>query len=149
MNDSTAAGNSTSPSMAFGIKTRVPVVLVAHAKASTRSVDRCLVTPSFFVGRNSDADLPILDDKVSKHHLRITRDGDMFWIEDLGSTNGTYVNGRKIVEKNPLANLAVIRIGGAVLVFCNDGESLLDPAPAHRYDMAGRFHVASFIVAPN
>src|SRR6202034_2004116 len=56
------------------------------------------VTPdkSIVVGRSSDLDMVLVEDMVSRKHARIAIQGDQIWIEDLGSTNGTFVNGEKI-----------------------------------------------------
>jgi pSer/pThr/pTyr-binding forkhead associated (FHA) protein len=48
------------------------------------------------VGRSSDLDMVLVEDMVSRKHARITLQQDQIWIEDLGSTNGTFVNGEKI-----------------------------------------------------
>src|SRR5689334_21793147 len=48
------------------------------------------------VGRSSDLDMVIVEDMVSRKHARIQMQQDQIWIEDLGSTNGTFVNGEKI-----------------------------------------------------
>src|SRR5579864_7499357 len=48
------------------------------------------------VGRSSDLDMVLVEDMVSRKHARIAVQTDQIWIEDLGSTNGTFVNGEKI-----------------------------------------------------
>jgi pSer/pThr/pTyr-binding forkhead associated (FHA) protein len=48
------------------------------------------------VGRSSDLDMVLVEDMVSRKHARINMQQDQIWIEDLGSTNGTFVNGEKI-----------------------------------------------------
>jgi hypothetical protein len=48
------------------------------------------------VGRSSDLDMVLVEDMVSRKHAKITMQSDQIWIEDLGSTNGTFVNGEKI-----------------------------------------------------
>ncbi|MDP9033842.1 MAG: DUF4388 domain-containing protein [Myxococcota bacterium] len=48
------------------------------------------------IGRSSDLDMVLVEDMVSRKHARLALQGDQIWIEDLGSTNGTFVNGEKI-----------------------------------------------------
>ncbi len=50
------------------------------------------------VGRLPDNDLQIEDDSVSSHHGEITYDGNAHQLTDLGSTNGTFVNGEQVTE---------------------------------------------------
>ena len=51
------------------------------------------------IGRSPDNDLILRDPATSGHHARVERRGEQFWIVDLGSTNGTLVNGEPIQEK--------------------------------------------------
>ncbi len=51
------------------------------------------------LGRSPDNDIILRDPATSGHHARVERRGDQFWIVDLGSTNGTLVNGEPIQEK--------------------------------------------------
>lgn len=48
------------------------------------------------LGRSNDVDIVINDTRISRHHVTLHTQGDKVLIEDLGSTNGTYVNGHKI-----------------------------------------------------
>lgn len=63
------------------------------------------------IGRSPDADLIIADDFVSSTHARITPTGDGHVLEDLGSTNGTLVNGQPATRALPLAAGDVIELG--------------------------------------
>jgi pSer/pThr/pTyr-binding forkhead associated (FHA) protein len=51
------------------------------------------------LGRSPDNDLILRDPATSGHHARVELRGEQFWIVDLGSTNGTLVNGEPIQEK--------------------------------------------------
>ncbi|HJN74635.1 MAG TPA: FHA domain-containing protein [Myxococcota bacterium] len=65
----------------------------------------------FSIGRGRKNDLQIsVDGEVSRNHAQITRNGDSFYVEDLGSTNGTLVNGR-LVESARLFGGEEVQIG--------------------------------------
>src|SRR5262245_39774711 len=66
------------------------------------------------VGRSSDLDMVLVEDMVSRRHARIACNGSQIVIEDLGSTNGTFVNGEKIKR-------ATLKEGDRVLI----GTSIL------------------------
>jgi pSer/pThr/pTyr-binding forkhead associated (FHA) protein len=51
------------------------------------------------LGRSPDNDVILRDPATSGHHARLERRGEAFWLVDLGSTNGTFVNGEAIQEK--------------------------------------------------
>ncbi|MBW8762301.1 MAG: FHA domain-containing protein [Microbacterium sp.] len=51
---------------------------------------------SLSIGRSSESALVIRDDYTSSHHARLVLRGDTWTIEDLDSTNGTYVNGKRV-----------------------------------------------------
>lgn len=57
---------------------------------------------SLTIGRNADCDIVLDDRQVSRVHARITWCGDHYAIEDLGSKNGTHLNGREVVAALPL-----------------------------------------------
>ena len=70
------------------------------------------VTPSTVLGRASDSGLPLDgDDFASAQHARVEAGVDGIWVEDLGSTNGTFVNGARVKERRLLQPGDVIRVG--------------------------------------
>jgi DNA-binding NtrC family response regulator len=68
------------------------------------------------VGTAGTNDLPLTDDAVSRHHCEIVARGDCYIIRDLGSTNGTYLDGVRVFEA-PLEPGARLCLGDSVLVF--------------------------------
>lgn len=74
----------------------------------------------YIIGRGDDADLTISSKDVSRYHAALNYDGLTFIIEDLKSTNGTFVNGRKII-KHTLQIEDEIVIGDYSL-FLDDGS---------------------------
>lgn len=71
------------------------------------------------IGRASDADVRLSDTGVSRRHAELRREGDDHVLVDLGSTNGTLVNGRPI-ERVRLASGDRIELGATVLMFERD-----------------------------
>ena len=64
------------------------------------------------IGRSSVSDIVLKsDDYASGRHARLTRHGGLLYVEDIGSTNGTFVNGRKTVGATPLRDGDTVRIG--------------------------------------
>ncbi|MCL2723082.1 MAG: DUF4388 domain-containing protein [Polyangiaceae bacterium] len=70
------------------------------------------------VGRSSDLDMVLVEDMVSRKHARILMQQDQIWIEDLGSTNGTFVNGEKI-KRAHLKEGDRVLIGTSILKVLN------------------------------
>jgi len=66
------------------------------------------------IGRKDDNSIIISDQHVSGNHAKIIVRNDSLFIEDLNSTNGTYLNGNKISNKMKLSNKDEIKIGTAV-----------------------------------
>jgi hypothetical protein len=69
------------------------------------------------LGRDAECEVPVADQRASREHARVAFKGPVISLRDLGSTNGTYVNGFRI-EEVPIAVGSVLRIGGQVGVFC-------------------------------
>jgi pSer/pThr/pTyr-binding forkhead associated (FHA) protein len=64
------------------------------------------------VGRSSVSTIVLKsDDYASGRHAQLTRHGGLLYVEDLDSTNGTFVNGRKTVGATPLRNGDTVRVG--------------------------------------
>ncbi|WP_242346982.1 diguanylate cyclase [Anaeromyxobacter terrae] len=77
------------------------------------------------IGRREDADLRIVDEAVSRRHAAVRVEGAAVVIRDLGSANGTWVDGRRVVEET-LADGARVQIGGATtlkLVWADELEA--------------------------
>jgi hypothetical protein len=67
------------------------------------------------IGRGTDAAIRLDDDYVSTRHARIASSGDQWFVEDLGSTNGTYVGTARITQPTTLTLGTQVRIGKTIL----------------------------------
>jgi len=73
--------------------------------------------PEISVGSGSHNDLIVNDRTVSSNHLKIYFRNNEYYIEDLGSTNGTFVNGQKIKGEKKLNHNDTIQIGKTKMIF--------------------------------
>ena len=74
------------------------------------------------LGRDLANDIPISDPEISRRHVRFIMQGENFLIEDLGSTNGTFLNGQRISSPQQLRVGDVITLGeDIVLAFEQEG----------------------------
>ncbi len=79
---------------------------------------------ALIVGRNDQCDIVIANPLVSRRHSQISWDGAYCTLEDLGSTNGTFVNGRRLTHAHVLRSGDEVRVADVVLVF-NDPQATL------------------------
>jgi DNA-binding winged helix-turn-helix (wHTH) protein len=94
-------------------------------KLDTEAGSKPLLQGSTVIGRTEDADIHIDKTEVSRCHAMITVQGTTAIIEDLGSKNGTFVNGHQVAGPTPLANGDEIWIGRSVarMRFLIEGEA--------------------------
>lgn len=75
------------------------------------------------IGRSASNDIVINNMGVSSHHAFISKQNDLFYIEDLNSTNGTFVNDKKISSQQQVTIKDAITIGKHLLQFSKSGQS--------------------------
>jgi pSer/pThr/pTyr-binding forkhead associated (FHA) protein len=88
-------------------------LVVTEGALSGRSID--LTDQQITMGRANDATLVLNDDYASTHHARIFPQDGQWIVEDLGSTNGTYLGRQKVIRPTPVPVGVPIRIGKTVL----------------------------------
>jgi pSer/pThr/pTyr-binding forkhead associated (FHA) protein len=74
-----------------------------------------LADAPLLIGRGSDAAIKLDDDYVSTRHARIAASGDDWFVEDLGSTNGTYVGPVRITQPTTIGLGVQVRVGKTIL----------------------------------
>jgi pSer/pThr/pTyr-binding forkhead associated (FHA) protein len=67
------------------------------------------------LGRGTDAAIRLDDDYVSTRHARIAAAGDQWFVEDLGSTNGTYLGSQRITSPTPIGLNIQVRLGKTIV----------------------------------
>lgn len=104
--------------------------IILHLDGSTKEFP---VQGELTVGRHASCTIVLDEPKASRRHLRITPKGDWFDLEDLESSNGTKVNGRK-VDTRTLSHGDTIQIGATRMVF--DAPELSGKVPAKKAEDA-------------
>lgn len=89
--------------------------------------------PSVLIGRTSECDVVLYDPGVSRKHARVFNEGEHYFVEDMGSSNGTKVNGA-IIKKKQLADGDAITLGPVVFNFA---ATVLDDSPGGTQDGDG------------
>ena len=88
-------------------------VLVVDGANSGDRAD--LAQAPILIGRGSDAAIRLDDDYVSTRHARIAASGDQWFVEDLGSTNGTYIGTARLTQATAITLGTQVRIGKTIL----------------------------------
>jgi pSer/pThr/pTyr-binding forkhead associated (FHA) protein len=91
-----------------------------------------LLRPSLIIGRGGDCDLVFDDPRISRHHARLSWQAEHWFVEDLGSTNGTMVNGISVTGQGYLLNPGgLLSLGGVVFQLQSGtlNDTLVAPPP--------------------
>jgi hypothetical protein len=94
-----------------------PPKLRVHTAAGLRSGSAYDLSDGALLGRGDGADIRLEDAFASTRHARLVAEGDVIVLEDLGSTNGTYLNGEPLRGPQPLHVGDRIKIGDSEFSF--------------------------------
>lgn len=83
--------------------------------------------PRFIVGRSNTSDIIINDPSVSRSHAELIIEGSFVTIRDLGSANGTFVNGMRINGTHPISGFDIVKLGNSLLPWKNYTSGLNQP----------------------
>jgi len=72
------------------------------------------------IGRDPNCDLPIIDEAVSAHHARISYHHSQWWLEDLSSTNGTFIGKDQVTVPTVLITSDQFKCGGTTFTILVD-----------------------------
>ncbi|HEX4683698.1 MAG TPA: FHA domain-containing protein [Gemmatimonadaceae bacterium] len=100
-------------------KSTAPVLAVLEVTNAgpSKGTEYEIHVPLAHVGRGAHNDIVIADDSVSETHAKIQRREDGWFLVDVGSTNGTYVGGQRIVSERRLDGEPDVRFGGVKMTF--------------------------------
>ncbi|MGZ9221419.1 MAG: FHA domain-containing protein [Anaerolineales bacterium] len=75
---------------------------------------RRFLQPEIMIGRDPNCDLAMMDEALSAHHARLTHHHGQWWLEDLNSTNGTFLNREKLTTPAVLITGDKVKCGNTV-----------------------------------
>lgn len=104
------APSEASPAPQRALATRL---VITEGPLTGRTID--LGGQPLLIGRAQDAGLVLEDDYASGRHARLFPQGSRWFLEDLGSTNGTFVQGNQLTRTMPIDPGTGIRIGKTVM----------------------------------
>jgi diguanylate cyclase (GGDEF)-like protein len=119
-----------------GQETRVTKISKLQEQIEAAGTESCLVAiygpvlgkryvlaeEEFTIGRDVKNNIVVDLDNVSRRHAKIiTKEGGTF-VADLGSTNGTYLNGKEVVEETALRSGDYVKVGGSIFKFLSGGD---------------------------
>ncbi len=112
--EDTTATNLTDKFVEVGPQRDRPCLTVLTG-TSTGHIHK-LAQGTHVIGRKENAEVRITDDGVSRQHAKVRCDGDRVLVEDMGSRNGTYVNGRMIKDATLLHDGDKIQVGRTTVI---------------------------------
>jgi len=90
---------------------RQPLPLTLTSMAKVNDVSQHYTKPVVILGREPDCDFPLEDQTVSSQHARLSYHQQQWWLEDLASTNGTFLNGEAVTTPVVITHGDELRLG--------------------------------------
>lgn len=110
------------------VSRKVPPITLSISDGGQKPQLRHFTRPEITIGRNPACECPLEDDSVSGYHARLNYHHGQWWLEDLGSTNGTSLNQDKLLQPTIVIAGDEIRIGETSLVVASSGNVSSSPA---------------------
>ena len=101
---------------------KAPPITLLTLPYTGEADSRHFYQPAITIGRNPACDYIVNEDSISSRHARLSFHHGHWWLEDLGSKNGTYLNNEALLTPTVVISGDKIRCGEANLVFSISGE---------------------------
>ncbi len=101
---------------------KVPELTITLLDADNETPRRYII-PDIFIGRDPACECPIAHETISAHHARLNYHHNQWWVEDLASTNGTFINDERVLTPTVLISGDELR--------CGQFNLLITIQPAH------------------
>jgi pSer/pThr/pTyr-binding forkhead associated (FHA) protein len=91
---------------------------------------RRFLQPEIMIGRDPNCDLALMDEALSAHHARLAHHHGQWWLEDLNSTNGTFLNREKLITSAVVITGDQFKCGNTVFGIQVENSDGLSPTKA-------------------
>lgn len=106
-------------------KQKKPIISISSKIDKEKESVRPFAQPQIMIGRDTNCDLSVMDEALSAHHARLTHHHGQWWLEDLNSTNGTFLNGEKLTTPAVVITGDLFKCGNTVFgIQVEDSEEL-------------------------
>lgn len=106
---------------------RIPGISIMVKDGSGNSNLRYFTQAEIILGRDPASDIPLMDDAVSARHAQLTYHHGQWWLEDLSSTNGTFLNELSISMPTVITSGDEIKCGSARLGISLSENIIIEP----------------------
>ena len=121
------------PSIAAGSPTPIPGMLLVYSAHKPASAVLPYTEGTIELGRGQVRGITLEDERLSRKHATVARRGSRWVVRDLGSTNGTFVDGARVAGEVEVASGRVLRVGGSIFLLLDDVRPFLE-TPTHVAD---------------
>lgn len=98
------------------------LIVIYHEDKAHQGKRLELVNGAAWLGRADDSDLVLLDEGVSRRHARVERHGDAWLVMDVGSRNGTLLNGQPLSGVKRLKNGDLLKLGSVIVKYLSGSD---------------------------
>jgi pSer/pThr/pTyr-binding forkhead associated (FHA) protein len=113
----------------LAVQKKPAIILYINMDQGKESVRR-FSQPEVMIGRDPKCDLSMMDEALSAHHARLTHHHGQWWLEDLNSTNGTFLNREKLTTPAVVISGDKFKCGNTVFSIQVEDNDGLSPAQA-------------------
>jgi len=92
---------------------KAPMIRLSLLDAS-EPMDYAFTVPDFQIGRDPSCEISLSDHAISAHHARFRFHHNQWWIEDMNSTNGTFLNDERLQTSTVIMDGDDLRVGGSI-----------------------------------
>ena len=107
---------------------KLPEITLSIKNEQNPETTRHFSQPEIMIGRDPNCDLSLMDEALSAHHARLTHHHGQWWLEDLNSTNGTFLNREKLTTAAVIITGDQIKCGNTLFDIWVDNSTGLSSA---------------------